>query len=55
MWSQVFSNFVPYILSMGADMAATIEKCKVVDEHADYSGRSIKGFPMVRVKVKKRG
>ena len=35
---------------MGADMAAMMEKCAVVDERASYSGRPIKGMPNVSEK-----
>ena len=48
--AQVFQNFVPHIVGMGADMAAMMEKCAVVDERASYSGRPIKGMPNVSEK-----
>ena len=48
--TQVFQNFVPHIVGMGADMAAMMEKCAVVDERASYSGRPIKGMPNVSEK-----
>ncbi len=43
----VFQNFVPYALSIGADIAATVEKCEVVDDRADFSGKPIRGLPTV--------
>ena len=43
--SQVLQNFVPYVINMGADVAAMVEKCSVVDDSTDLSGRSIKKIP----------
>eukprot|EP00955_Chlamydomonas_euryale_P064232 358897-Chlamydomonas_euryale.AAC.11 len=43
----VFSNFVPRIIAMGADMAAMVEKCRVVDDKANYGGRPTREVPTV--------
>lgn len=44
---QVFGYFVPYVMSLGADIAAMVEKCIIVDDKADYCGRSIENIPNV--------
>ena len=47
----VFSNFVPYVLSMASDVSAMVEKCKVVDDQASYSHHPIAGFPMFNIGI----
>jgi hypothetical protein len=38
---------LPYVLSLGADIAAMVEKCRVVDDRENYGDRPIKEFPNV--------
>ena len=41
----MFQDFIPYVMGMGADMAAMVEKCMVVDDTADLSDKTL---PSVR-------
>ncbi|GAX73716.1 hypothetical protein CEUSTIGMA_g1169.t1 [Chlamydomonas eustigma] len=47
----VFQNFIPYILGIGADIAALVEKCRVVDDRLDYSRRAVKDMPLFNIGV----
>jgi hypothetical protein len=43
----VFADFVPHVVGTGADMAAMVEKCRVVDERKSYTGMDVRDVPFV--------
>ncbi|GAX73717.1 hypothetical protein CEUSTIGMA_g1170.t1 [Chlamydomonas eustigma] len=36
-----FKDFLPYILGLGSDIAAMVEKCMVIDDKASYTGHNL--------------